>query len=115
VERCRGGLEPEAGDQHREPRQEQVVVAGIRVRDRPEAELTGCAVDECRAEEQDRRAEAADDQVLQPCLQRRLAMRVERAEDVEGDREPLEPRKSVIRLPAVTKKAIPAPAAASSA
>ena len=48
------------------------------------------AVHERRAEEQRRRAERADDQVLQPGLERALAVVVDRAHDVERDREPLE-------------------------
>ena len=35
-----------------------------------EAELPGCAVDQRRPEQEDRRAEAPDDQVLEACLQR---------------------------------------------
>ena len=65
-----------------------------------EAELAGRAVDERRAEEQDRRAEAADDEVLEPRLERADELDVDRAEDVEGDREPLEPeeeRDQVVR------------------
>ena len=56
-----------------------------------EADLAGGAVDERRAEEQDRGAECAHDQVLQPGLERGLAVGVHRTEDVERDREPLEP------------------------
>ena len=63
----------------------------LRGGDLREADRAGRPVDERRAEEQDRRAERAHDQVLQPGLQRRLAVRVHRAEDVERDREPLEP------------------------
>src|SRR5207245_1753595 len=55
-----------------------------------ERELARRAVDERRAEEQERRAEAADDQVLEPRLERAFELDVDRAEDVERDREPLE-------------------------
>ena len=61
-----------------------------RLLDRREPELAGRAVDERAAEEQDPRAEASDDEVLEPGLERLAAVRVERAEDVERDREPLE-------------------------
>ena len=57
-----------------------------------EAELAGRAVDERRAEEQRRRADRADDQVLEPRLERPDQVDVDRAQDVERDREPLERR-----------------------
>ena len=95
VERRGRGLEAEADEQHREPADEQRVAAQVLRRGRRgdllEADLAGGAVDERRAEEQDRRAEAADDEVLEPGLERALPLAVDRAEDVEGDREPLEP------------------------
>ena len=52
--------------------------------------LAGRAVDERAAEEQRRRADRADDQVLEPRLERADEVDVDRAHDVERDREPLE-------------------------
>ena len=63
---------------------------GGRRRDLREPELGGRPVDEGRPEQQHRRAEAADDEVLQAGLERALHADVVRAEDVERDREPLE-------------------------
>src|SRR5947208_682095 len=57
-----------------------------------EGELARRSVHQCGAEEQYSRAEAADDQVLEPCLERAFELAVDRAEDVERDREPLEPQ-----------------------
>ena len=51
----------------------------------------GRAVDERRAEEQRRRADGADHEVLQPRLERADEVDVDRAHHVERDREPLEP------------------------
>ena len=64
---------------------------GSAVGDLGEADLAGRAVDERGAEEEHRRAEAADDQVLEAGLERGGALGVERDEDVEAEREPLEP------------------------
>ena len=81
-----------------------------------ERELAGRAVDERPAEEQRRRADRADDQVLEPRLERAGQVDVDRAQDVERDREPLEAeeQRHQVRRPA-TKNTMPAPAAASSA
>ena len=65
-----------------------------------QGELAGGAVDERRAEQQYGGAEAADDQVLEPGLERAFQLAVDRAEDVKRDREPLEPeeqRHQVVR------------------
>ena len=78
-----------------------------RLADRVEAELAGRAVDERRAEEQDRRAEGADDQVLEPRLERALAVGVERAEDVERDREPLEAEEQRHQVPGLDEEEHP--------
>ena len=59
VERRRGDLEAEAGEDHRHAGDEERVVGAGRLLDRGEAELAGRAVDERAAEEQDPRAEAA--------------------------------------------------------
>ena len=48
------------------------------------------AVDERRAEQQRRRADGADDQVLEPCFERADQVDVDRTHHVEADREPLE-------------------------
>ena len=76
VERRRRHLEPEADDDHRQAGQQEEVVAELLLRrgrcDFGEAELPRCAVDERRPEEQHRRAEAADDEVLEAGLQRAL-------------------------------------------
>ena len=56
---------------------------------------------ERRAEQQDRRAERADDQILEAGLERGLEVDVDGAEDVEAERKPLEPeeqRHQVVRL-----------------
>ena len=55
-----------------------------------EGQLAGRPVDERRAEEQHGGAEPADHEVLQARLERALPARVDRAEDVERDREPLQ-------------------------
>ena len=55
-----------------------------------EAQLAGRAVDERRAEEQRRRADRADHEVLEPRLERADQVDVDRAQHVERDREPLE-------------------------
>ena len=104
----RRGLEREPGDDHRHPGDEQRVVRARRVPDRVEAELAGGAVGERGAEQQDRRAEAADDQVLEPGLERLLAVRVERDEDVERDREPLEPEEERHQVPGRDEERHPA-------
>ena len=95
VERRRRALEPEPADQERQARDEQRVVRERlrldRARDLVEAQFPGRAVDERGAEEQHCRPEAADDQVLQPGFQGAGEVDVDRAEDVEADREPLEP------------------------
>src|SRR5581483_6270068 len=91
VERGRGGFERKAAEHQRETEHEQGVVGVRRGPDPVEAELAGGAVDERGAEEERRRADRADDQVLQPGLERADEVDVDRAEDVEGDREPLEP------------------------
>ena len=99
VERRRRGLEAEAGDDHREPGEQEGVARRLGGADRGEAELPGRAVDERGAEEQHRRPERADDQVLEPRLERGLAVGVHRAEDVEADREPLEPEEEREQVP----------------
>ncbi len=102
VERRRRDLEREPDEDHREPADEEELVRLARGRgDLDEAELAGGAVDEGRAEEQDRRAEAPHDQVLEPRLERRDPVDADRDEDVERDREPLEPeeeREQRVRL-----------------
>ena len=94
MKRRRGGLEAEAGDDHREPGEQEHVAGQSLARDRGgdplERELPCRAVDEREAEEQHRRAEAADDEVLQARLERADEVDVDRAHDVEADREPLE-------------------------
>ena len=96
MEGRRRGLEAEPDDQHRQPRDEQRVAGQVLSRDRVgdpvEGDLAGRAVDQGRAEQQHRRTEAADDQVLEPRFERALELAVDRAEDVERDREPLEPQ-----------------------
>ena len=92
VERRRRGLEREA---RRSPSRGRARAAS-RVRGPAAAILSKPswpvdAVDERRAEEQRRRADRADDQVLEPGLERADEVDVDRAEDVERDREPLEP------------------------
>ena len=86
-----GRLERQTGQDQRQPDHEQRVVRLAGRGDLVEAEPAGRAVHERRPEEQDRRAEAADDQVLQARLERFRAVRVEGAEDVQRDREPLQP------------------------
>ena len=66
VERRRRGLEREPGDDHRQPEHEQRVVRVPGGGDRVEAELAGRAVDERRAEEQHRRADAPMIRYLSP-------------------------------------------------
>ena len=58
--------------------------------DAAERDLPRRAVHERRAEEQRGGAERADDEVLEPRLERALEVVVDRAHDVERDREPLE-------------------------
>ena len=61
---------------------------------------TRCAVDQRRSEQQNCGAEAADDQVLQRRLQAAEPVAIDRAEDVQTDREPLqrqEERHQVVR------------------
>src|SRR6266516_1931518 len=86
----------EAYDDHRQACDEQRVAGQVlgadRVRDPVEGELPRGSVDERRPEQEHGRAEAADDQVLEPCLERALPLAVDRAEDVERDREPLQPQ-----------------------
>src|SRR5664279_478632 len=97
VERRGGRLEADAGDDHREADHEQRVAGEALLPDGMcdllEADASRRSVDERRAEEQARRSERAHDQILQACLERALAVVVDRAQDVEGDREPLEREK----------------------
>ena len=92
VERRDRRLEREAGDDQRERGQEQRVVAHLadRVRDRGEVGRAGRAVEQREPVEQHRRAERADDQVLEARLERVLAPQLGRAQHVERDREQLE-------------------------
>ena len=55
-------------------------------------ERTGGAVDERGSEQQHRRAESADDEVLQRSLEAAEPVAIDGAEDVEADREPLQPQ-----------------------
>src|SRR3990172_186399 len=80
---------------------------GLRVADRVEAQLARRPVRKRGAEEEDRRAEAADDQVLEPGLQRRVPVRVEGAEDVEDDREPLEAEEEGHQVPGLDEEEHP--------
>ena len=93
MERRRGCLEPETGDDHREPGQKERVAGQVLardgLRDPLERELPRRAVDERGTEEERSGAEAADDEVLEPGLQRAHDVDVDGAEDVERDREPL--------------------------
>ena len=95
MERCRRRLEAQPGQEHREPGEQHRIVRQAlrarRLRDLSEAELAGGAEDERRAEQQHGRAEAADDQVLQARLERADEVELDRAEDVERNREPLQP------------------------
>ena len=89
------GLEAQTGDHQADAGQRQRVVdqsglVGECLRDPREGRLAGRAVDEREPVEQRRRADRADDQVLQAGLQRRLPAHVGRAEDVERDRQQLE-------------------------
>ena len=88
------GLEAEADDAQRDARQRQRVArqaaARQRVRDRVEVGRAGRAVDHRQAVQQRRRADRADDQVLQPRLQRLLAAQLARAQHVQGDRQQLQ-------------------------
>ena len=86
----RRGLEGEPGDDHREPQHEQRVVGVAGERDVVEGELPGRAVDERGAEQERRRADRADHEVLEPGLERADQVDVDRAHHVERDREPLE-------------------------
>ena len=70
VERRRRRLEGETGDDHREPDHEHRVVPVAERGDAVEAQLPGLAVDERGSEEQRRRADRADDQVLEAGLER---------------------------------------------
>src|SRR4051794_1227618 len=90
VERGRRRLEAEAGDDHREAEHEERVGGRRRVRDPREVDAVRRAVDERRAEEERGRSERADDEVLEPRLERPLHVVVDRAHDVQRDREPLE-------------------------
>src|SRR6185503_1571519 len=92
VERRRRGLESEPDDDHREARDEEELVRVSRSGgDVLEADDACGAVDERTPEEKDRRAEAPDDQVLEAGLERCDLLDRDRTEDVERDREPLEP------------------------
>ncbi len=62
-----------------------------RARDRTEVRRARRAVDHRQPVQQRRRADGADDQVLQPRLQRMLAAQLARAEHVERDRQELQP------------------------
>ena len=88
------GLEGEADGGHRDPDQDQRVaqhpLVGDPDRDPGEVGRAGAAVEEGHPVEQRRRADRADDQVLEPGLERALAPQVGRAEDVERDREGLD-------------------------
>src|SRR5512132_3926312 len=105
VERRRRRLEGEPRKHHRKPGEHEAVVGEPLLPDRarncPELQLTRRAVDEHRAEEQDGRAEAADDEVLEARFQGAHDVDLDRTEDVEADREPLQPeeqRHQVVRL-----------------
>src|SRR5581483_2176432 len=88
----RGGrLEREPGDHHGEADDDHRVALVPDRRDPVERELPRRAVDERRAEEQRRRADRADDEVLQTRLERPDQVDVDRRQHVERDREPLEP------------------------
>ncbi len=98
------GLEGEAGDRQRDAGQQQHVggeaVAGDRRGDRAEVGGAGGAVDQRDPVQQRRRADGADDQVLQPRLQRVLAFHFGRAQHVQRDRQQLqadEQRNGVLR------------------
>src|SRR6185437_9635634 len=91
VERRRRRLEAQARDDHRQPHhRHRLVLVAVRA-DLVERELTCLAVDERGAEQQRRRPDRADDQILQAGLERPDQVDVDRREDVERDREPLEP------------------------
>ncbi len=87
-------LEGEADGDERDPDQDQRVVGEVgadALSDRREVGgAAGAAVDEGRAVEQGRRADRADDQVLEPRLERLRARAMRAAEHVERDREQLE-------------------------
>src|SRR3954447_6950970 len=93
VERRGRCFEREARDQHRQPEHEERIVLPPRRCDPGEVEPSGFAVDERRSEEQDRGPEAADDQVLESRLKPTEQVAVDRAQDVERQREPLEAEK----------------------
>src|SRR5438093_996576 len=65
-----------------------MLVAGGR--DPGKVERTGGAVDECGPEQQHGGAEPADDQILERCLEPAEPVAIDRAEDVERDREPFQ-------------------------
>ena len=90
VEGRRRGLEREPDDDHRQADHEHRVAAVAEGGDLVEAQLARLSVDERGAEEERRRADGADDQVLQARLERADQVDVDRAEGVEADREPLE-------------------------
>ncbi len=94
MERRHRRLEAQARDAQRDSRQRQRVrrdaAARKRVRDRGEVRRAGRAVDQREAVQQRRRADRADDQVLQPRLQRMLAPQFRRAHHVQRDRQELE-------------------------
>ena len=69
-----------------------------------EAELAGRSVDERRAEEQHGRAHPADDQVLEARLERADEVDLDRAQDVEADREPLEAQEERHQVPGLDEE-----------
>jgi hypothetical protein len=94
VERGHRRLEREAHHRERDAAEQQRVVGGRaldRRRDPREVRRAGRAVQERQAEEQRRGSDGADDEVLQPRLQRALAARLGGAQHVERDRQQLEP------------------------
>ncbi len=94
MERGDRDLEGEADRDEGDPDQDQRIVGEIGADplcDRGEVgRAAGAAVDERRAVEQRRRPDRADDQVLEPRLERLRPRAVRAAEDVERDREQLE-------------------------
>ena len=75
-------------------------MGAIRRGDPREVEVPALAVHERRPEQEHGRAEAADDQVLQARFEAPHQIAVDRAEDVERQRQPLEPeeeRQQVVR------------------
>ena len=87
-------LEGKAGGSHRHPEQDEGVVgvaAGAEgVGDRGEVGRAGGAVEHREAVEEGRRPDRADDQVLEPGLERALALQGRSAHHVERNREELE-------------------------